>query len=203
MAQNLHFKIGGGLSTLYGADTHCVGAFKVGLGYEVELDSHWAFTPGIEVYAKGFKNPDSEVFVYDKDGSQMFDPETGEPLVGLMNRTTTQNYIEVPLLFSYYLRTGESRYVVMSAGPYLAYGVSGKQKTKGDTRETDSKRYYYEHKTFGLPGVHRLDGGVQTFVGYQFPSGVTLGVEADFGILKFNRDGKRNLSGILTLGYKL
>lgn len=72
----------------------------------------------------------------------MFDEETGKPLLGIKNRTATQNYIEVPLLFSYYWRMGESRYVVLSAGPYVAYGVGGKQKTKGDTEQSGVERYF-------------------------------------------------------------
>ena len=132
----------------------------------------------------------------------MFDEETGKPLLGIKNRTATQNYIEVPLLFSYYWRMGESRYVVLSAGPYVAYGVGGKQKTKGDTEQSGVERYFYENKTFDEPGTHRFDYGVQTFVGYQFPSSITVGVEADWGIGKFNASGSRNVSALVSLGYK-
>lgn len=201
-AQSIHFKIGGGLASHYG-HAQAIGAFKAGIGYEVELDQHWAFMPGIEVYGKGWKDPNQAVFVFDDKGEQLFDEETGEPLIGIKNRTATQNYIQMPLLFSYYLRTGESRYVVFTAGPYVAYGISGKQKTKGDTERPGAEKLYYEKKTFKEPGTHRFDAGIQAMVGYQFPSGLTLGVEADFGLAKFNRAGARNISGLVSLGYKL
>ncbi len=200
-AQNLHLKFGGGFSSHYG-QAQVVGAFKLGLGYEVELNQHWSFTPSIEVYGKGWKDPNETVFVFDREGNQMFNEETGEPLLGIKNRSATQNYIEMPLLFSYYWRLGESRYIVMSAGPYVAYGVGGKQKTKGDTEQSGVERYFYENKTFDEPGTHRFDYGVQTFVGYQFPSSVTVGVEADWGIGKFNATGSRNVSALVSLGYK-
>ena len=48
-AQGIHHKFGGGLSSHYGSD-QVIGAFKIGIGYEVELTQHWSFTPGIEVY---------------------------------------------------------------------------------------------------------------------------------------------------------
>lgn len=201
-AQNLQFKFGGGLSSHYGK-AEAVGAFKIGVGYELELSQHWTFTPGLAVYGKGWKDPNATVFVYDDEGNQLFDEETGEPLTGIMSRSATKNYLELPLLVSYYLRTGESRYVIFSAGPYVAYGVSGKQKTKGDTERPGAERFYYEKKTFKEAGTHRFDCGLQAMVGYQFPMGITLGLEGDFGLTKFNAQGNRNLSGLISIAYTL
>lgn len=201
-AQNLQFKFGGGLASHYGT-SEAVGAFKVGVGYEIEFDQHWTFTPGLAIYGKGWKDPNQSVYVFDEKGNQLFDEETGEPIMGIMNRSATQNYLQLPLLFSYYLRTGESRYVVFSAGPYVAYGITGKQKTKGDTERPGAERFYYEKKTFNEPGTHRFDAGIQAMVGYQFPMGMTLGIEADFGLTKFNTAGRRNISGLISIGYKL
>lgn len=201
-AQSVHFKLGGGLSSHYGS-AKAVGAFKIGLGYELELGQHLTFTPSFEVYGKGWKDPNEEVFVYDEETHEPIFNEDGSPRKGIMSRSATQNYFEVPLLFSYYFRTGESRYVVLTAGPYVAYGINGKQKTKGDTQQSGADRYYYENKTFKEAGTHRFDCGIQTFLGYQFPSSITVGVEADWGIAKFNTAGKRNVSALISIGYKL
>lgn len=202
-AQNVQFKLGGGFSSHFDGSSEVVGAFKIGVGYEWEFNQHWTFTPVLSVYGKGWKDPNQRVFVYDDAGNQRFDELTGQPLTSIRNRTTTANYVELPLLFSYYLRTGESRYVVFSAGPYVAYGVTGKQKTKGDGEKPGSEKLYYEEKTFNEVGVHRFDAGIQTMVGYAFPSGFTLGLEADFGLTKFNTSGDRNVSALISLGYKL
>lgn len=202
-AQNVQFKLGGGFASHYDGSSEVVGSFKVGVGYEWEFNQHWTFTPVLSVYGKGWKDPNQRVFVYDDAGNQRFDEQTGQPLTSIRNRTTTANYVEVPLLFSYYLRTGESRYVVLSAGPYVAYGVTGKQKTKGDGEKAGSEKLYYEEKTFDEVGVHRFDAGIQTMVGYAFPSGFTLGVEADFGLTRFNTAGDRNVSAMISLGYRL
>jgi hypothetical protein len=104
-------------------------------------------------------------------------------------------------MLSYYLRTAESQYVVFSAGPYVAYGVAGKVETKGDTSREGSEKMYYESPTFDQPDVHRFDAGLQAMVGYQFPSSLTLGIEADFGLTKFNATG-RNVSGLISLSYR-
>lgn len=201
-AQSLQFKFGGGLSSRYGKASP-VGAYRVGVGYEIEFDQHFTFTPGLAVYGKGWKYPNSEVFVLDEDGNQRLDEETGEPLKGIKSVSTTQNYIQLPLLFSYYLRTGESRYVVISAGPYAAVGVSGHKTTKGDTERLGAEQYFYETKTFSESGVKRFEAGFQVMAGYQFPLGLTIGLEADFGLTRFNAQGDRNVSGLLTVGYKL
>lgn len=200
-AQSFHFKFGGGLSSHYGS-AQAVGAFKLGVGYEWELDQHWAITPMLEFYGKGWKNPNETVFKLDEYGEQLKDDD-GNPLTGIMSRSATQDYMEIPILVTYYWRTGEARYVVLSAGPYVAYGVGGKQKTKGDTEKPGAERYYYEKKTFSEPNTHRFDCGVQAMVGYQFASGITVGIEADFGLAKFNVAGDRNVSGLITIGYKL
>lgn len=200
-AQNFHFKFGGGLSSHYGS-AQVVGAYKIGVGYEIELDQHFTFTPSLEFYGKGWKDPNATVAKLDGNGEQLYD-EAGIPLTGIMSRTATQNYLEIPLLVSYYVRMGEARYFVFGLGPYFAYGVSGKQKTKGDTTQPDASRFYYEKKTFNEPGSKRFDCGLRAGVGYQFPSGVTVGVEGDFGLAKFSTDGDRNVSGLISIGYKL
>lgn len=202
-AQSLHFKVGGGLSSHYDNEAKMVGAFKIGVGYEWEFSQSLTFMPSVNIYGKGWKDPNQTVYIYDDNGQQRFDETTGKPLTGIKNRTTTANYLEVPLVFNYYIRTGERHYIVLAAGPYVAYGISGKQKTKGDAEKEGSEKLYYEDKTFNEVGTHRFDAGIQTMVGYQFSSGLTLGVEADFGIAKFNTNGNRNISALISLGYKL
>ena len=199
-AQHVKFKVGGGLATHYGHD-HAVGAYKIGMGYEWELGQHLSITPWLEVAGKGWKTPDAVVQVRDDAGEPVFDDETGEPLTGIMSRSTTANYLELPILLTGYLRLGPSRYLVLAGGPYVAWGVAGKSKVKGDQEQSGSRKLYYDEKTFDRPGAHRFDAGLQAFAGYQFQSGITVGIEADFGWAKCSAAGGRNLSSLLTLGY--
>lgn len=200
-AQSVKFNVGGGLGTQYG-DARVVGAYKIGVGYEYEFDQHWTITPGIAFYGKGWKDADQQVHLTDNEGNAVYD-EHGDPVYSIMSRSTSANYLEIPILFSYYYRLSESRYLVVSAGPYVACGLFGKVKTKGDTDRTGSEKYYYENNTFGSGGMRRFDAGAQALVGYQFPSGLTLGLEADFGMVRTCSDGGRNFSALISLSYKL
>ena len=199
-AQHFHLRLGGGLASHLSGGQN-IGAFKIGLGYEYEINQHWTILPSLVAYGKGWKGKDQIVNYYD-DNHELVYNDDGTVRQGVKNRTTTANYLEVPVVFNYYLRTGESRYVVFSAGPYVAVGISGRQKTKGDTDEYQGRRLYYEKKTFKEHGAHRLDAGLTAGLGYQFPIGLTLGVEADLGVLKFNTAGDRNLSLLIALSYQ-
>jgi len=199
LGQGLKLQIGGGLAAQY-KNTRVVGAYKLGIGYELEFDQRWTFTPSLTYIAKGAKLPDQEVPFYTPNGQLEYDDQ-GNLRTGIMSRQISANYLQLPLMFSYYLRTGEGQYVVFSAGPYVACGVSGKIETKGDTSREGSEKLYYETKTFDHSDINRFDAGVQALVGYQFPSSLTLGLEADFGLTKFNTF-RRNVSGMISLSYR-
>lgn len=200
-AQNFRFQVGGGLATQYGA-AHSVGAYKIGAGYEYEFDQHWTFAPALLFVGKGWQDPDRDVPDLGADGQPRYD-DAGRLIVSRKNRSVSANYIELPLLFHYYYRLGESRYAVFAAGPYAALGVAGKVKTKGDGERSGSEKIYYDEKTFGHGGLRRFDAGLSAFAGYQFPSGLTLGVEANFGLIPTTAGGGRNLAGLVSLSYTL
>lgn len=98
-AQNLMLKVGGGLASHY-KDCRPVGAFKLGLGYEFELDQHWTVEPSLVFYGKGWKEPDEQVAIRDDEGEQLYDEE-GNPLVGVRSTSATANYIELPVVVHY------------------------------------------------------------------------------------------------------
>ena len=51
-AQQIGFRIGGGLASHY-SDSRPVGAFKLGVGCEVEFDQHWTLTPSLLFAGEG------------------------------------------------------------------------------------------------------------------------------------------------------
>ncbi len=199
-AQNLHLTVGGGLATHYG-HARAVGAFKAGLGLELELDQHWTLEPALYFYGKGWKNKNQTVLYHDEAGDVVYNPD-GTPRTGVKERTTTANYLELPLVAHYYLRLKRGNYVVLTAGPYVALGVSGKQKTKGDPDQEGGRKLFYEEKTFKEDGTHRFDAGLTVGVGVQLPSHFTLGLETDLGLCKFNRAGDRNATALVVLTYQ-
>ena len=200
-AQNWMFHVGGGLASQT-SDNCAVGAFKVGVSYEQELNGMWSFAPGLQFYAKGRRDKDQTIPIMGENGKQMVD-DNGNLVFGLMGRSTSANYLQVPIMVNYYWRMAPSRYVVLSAGPYVACGVLGKVKTKGDASKEGAEKLYYEGKTFEEPGTNRFATGVQAMVGYHFASGLIIGVEADFGLTHFDAIGRRNISGLINLSYRL
>lgn len=200
-AQTVQFKVGGGLASHYGS-SESVGAYKIGVGYEYEFDQRWTFSPSLIFYGKGWKNPDKLVPIVDLQDQPVYNAD-GSQKQGVMSVSSTAYYVELPLVFNYYLRTGAARYLVFSAGPYVAYGVGGNVKIKGDTQLSGSERFFYQERTFGVTGTHRWDAGLQAGVGYQLGGGLIVGLAGDFGLLKFSDDGAKNISGLLTLTYKL
>lgn len=199
-AQTWQFRIGGGLASQF-KYSRPVGAFKLGVGYEHEFDQHWTLTPSLYFYAKGRKLPDESVVIRDADGNHVLD-DNGNPVYGVKGTTITANYVEAAFPFSYYVRTAERRYLIFSAGPYVSVGVAGKHTVKGDAEREGAEKLYVEQKTFSVDGIRRFDAGLQASVAYQFTDNLVLGIEADFGLAPFTRDGGRNVSGLLTLSYR-
>lgn len=202
-AQQVYLNIGGGFSSTL-KDNRCVGAFKAGVAYELEFNQHWAFAPGLLFYGKGWKEKDRTVPFLTPDGQPEFD-EDGNQRMGVMSRSVSANYLEIPLLMKCYIRTGNepSRYLIAALGPYVAYGLNGKIKTKGDTSRPGSEKLYYESKTFSTEGYHRFDLGLQAMIGYQCTRNLTIGIEADLGLLHVNTTGMRTVSGLISLSYRL
>lgn len=201
-AQRINFRVGGGLASHYSGDTRSVGALKLGISYEHELEGNFSIEPGVYYYVKGYQEEDERVYMRDQEGNILYD-DNNNPLTGLKNTSVSTNYIEVPVMFNYYLELASLHYLEFSAGPYVAYGVDGKRKVRGDTDKDDAERFFYTEKIFNERGVHRFDGGIAAGVAYEFNRMFAVGIEADFGVFNFNSYGAKNISGIVTFSYKL
>ncbi|MBP3764941.1 MAG: PorT family protein [Bacteroidaceae bacterium] len=200
-AQHPVLKLGGGWASHYGGSTRNVGAIKIGVGYEVELGGLWSVEPGVYYMAKGWKDRDRQVIVYDEDGEIVYDDE-GNIVTGLMNVTSNTNYVELPVLVNYYVPLSTAHYLSFSAGPYVAWGVGGKAKTSGDTGQTGAARFYHEHPTFSQSDMHRFDAGITAAVGYEFNRQWAAALTSDFGLANVSRSGAKNIAILLQVAYK-
>ena len=198
-AQHLQLKVGGGLSKL-DCSSSAVSAWRLGAGYELEFDQHWTFSPAVIFAIKGWENPDEIVYKKDDNGNVLVDASTNEPQMGVKNTSTLTYNIEVPLMLNYYLRTKERQYVVFSAGPYVAFGVAGKTKVKGDTDRFGAERYYYDFNPFNDGDCKRFEAGVQVGAGYQFSNGITAGLDFNYAFTKVAGEG-RMVSALLSFSY--
>lgn len=200
-------KIGGGLASQWGASAP-VGAAKISFGYEYEFSQTLAIAPSIGFAARGWKVEDMDTpdMLFDEQGNpldhngnivdithqaqrytQDSEGNNISPMYSRMHRTFTTNYLQLDLPLNYYIRTGEHRYITMTAGVWGAVGVAGKRKVEGDGFASGNNKIQYSEKFFSLDGSNRFDCGLKAGFGYQFPSSLTINLEGEFGLLKTNR----------------
>lgn len=113
---------------------------------------------------------------------------------------TTLSYLELPVHFMFKPEVGTGR-LVLSAGPYLAYGMGGKIKNTGlgDLKVYDDEALLLKQK--------RFDAGVGINVGYEMPMGLYFGLNTDLGLVNTadntNNDRSfKNTSFGVSVGYK-
>jgi len=113
---------------------------------------------------------------------------------------TTLSYLELPVHFMFKPEVGSGR-LVLSAGPYLAYGMGGKIKNTGlgDLKVYDDEALLLKQK--------RFDAGVGINVGYEMPMGLYFGLNTDLGLVNTadntNNDRSfKNTSFGVSVGYK-
>lgn len=209
-AQSVFVKAGLGFASQWGA-AGLAGVPKIALGYEHELSQTLAIAPSIGIVGRGWAVPDVETpdLLWDDkghmltaDGAVTDDPAhqgqrpvldaEGVPVLGqfmksMMHRSYSANYVQLDLPVNYYYRLAERRYLTLTAGVWGAVGFAGKRKTEGDGRACGALKSRYTDATFSLDGARRFDCGLKAGFGYQFPSSLTLNLEAEFSLLPTNK----------------
>jgi hypothetical protein len=106
------------------------------------------------------------------------------------------SYIELPLNFVYKALVGNG-YFMLGFGPYVAYGIGGKDiefKKTVETGDSDAIKYF---KPF--------DAGANLFFGYELPAGLFLQLNTQLGLLDINPEDNRiagdNESTLKNTGY--
>lgn len=105
--------------------------------------------------------------------------------------THKASYVELPINFLFKPALGNGR-LVLGAGPYAAYGISGKLKAKtgNNSIELDAKfknnisaadyindKYYY---------IRPFDFGANALAGYELNNGFSIQVNGQLGLYKVN-----------------
>jgi len=100
-------------------------------------------------------------------------------------------YLEVPVNAVYYIPAGAGD-VFIGAGPYAAYGISGKTKT-GDVKNDVE---------WGDDGLKRFDAGINTMLGYKLANGFLLNAGYSFGLVDMSgSDGNGSVkNNVLSFG---
>jgi len=136
-------------------------------GYaDLPVSPNFAIQPGVSLQGKGAK-------LYDGDDLQV-----------------TQNtmWIEVPVNAVAKFPTMGDGHFFLGAGPYAAFGISGKNKWETDNGSVENDLPEFE---FGDDGQKGFDAGINLLAGYQLGSGLNLGVGYGFGLVDL--DGSENI----------
>ncbi len=159
----------------YPDNFHMKSGFQIGLYADCPINEAIAIQPGIKFTTQGF--------------TDKYDSGAGS---GKVERRFSLYYLQVPVNAQYKLNVGEQLNVVFQAGPYVGYGLFGRQKY---TRKGKSVSLSSEQKkiTFGngtADDIHNaFDYGVGAGVGIEFFN-FQLMVGYDLGLYKMTFDKK-------------
>ncbi|WP_108821489.1 porin family protein [Dysgonomonas sp. Marseille-P4361] len=190
-------KAGVNLSNFSGSgaeDTDAKVGFNVGVTVEYTLAPDVFLLSGLEFTTKGAKL------------SYLEDVVSAE--VG-MRLTMNAMYLQLPVHVGYKFDISENVKLNMHAGPYIAYGIGGKGKTKIEDNPTgivliDIDPAKSEYDFFGKHGAGRFDFGLGLGVGAEFGK-IGVGLGYDLGLINISKDNNakiRNMNAYLTVGYK-
>lgn len=185
-------------------DAKMLASFQVGFIGDINLAEFIALQPGLLVTGKGTKSQDG-------------DPSDAN----YFRATTNPIYIEVPLNLVFKGPIGLDTKFFAGAGPYLAIGIAGKNKTEGkflgtsfssendiEWSDDDPTTFDYEEGAgFGI--MKRFDYGFNGTAGFETKN-VVLSVNYGLGLAKLqsgsnSSEDDKNKHRVLsfTLGFKL
>ena len=140
--------------------------FHVTAYLDAPITSNFYIQPGVSLQGKGAK-------LYEN---------------GSLALTQNTMWVEVPVNAVAKFYTGDAGNFYIGAGPYAAFGISGKNKWESDlgSTETDFK--------FGKDEDQKgFDAGVNFMAGYQLSSGLTLGAGYGLGLTDIAPDNPTSI----------
>ena len=185
--------------------------FRVGVGTEYAFNDMWSLQPSLFFSTKGGK------------------VDSGEMLGASAKVTMNQMYLELPVMAAARFNVANNTNIVITAGPYLGYGVGGKTKA---TIKYEGEKATAKFNTFGkidkvtieaggqshdfsigdiidpdeydlseMKGLHRFDFGLGVGVALEYQKFI-VGLDGQFGLTKLDTDAGKNLNFAISVGYK-
>ncbi len=144
----------------YSKDYKMKAGFHIGMTLEFSISEKFAIEPGLLYSLKGFKMEDS----------------------GITN-SFNLNYLEIPINAVYKIDLGSGK-ILIFAGPYFAYGISGKMKSSeamfgANMNEKELKLELGNDKD--KDDLKALDYGLNFGAGFEIV-GVTIGLQYGLGL---------------------
>ncbi len=123
------------------------------------------------------------------------------------NQTLNQMYLEMPIFAVYKMYLSNSTCVYFNLGPYIAYGIGGKNKEEiieGTQKEETTEDTFGESDGLTYGNLKKFDFGIGGGVGMEVGRIIiTLNCELGLANLSNNESySYRNVSSLATLGYR-
>lgn len=190
-------KVGMNMSNISNMDGDVKIGYNLGVGMEYAFTDMWSIQPSLLFSTKGTK---SEATIEGYTDKVSFNPL----------------YLELPIMFAARFAVSDNMNIVVSAGPYLAYGVGGKAKYEY-SYEGESEEYEYdifkdqkdEDGEVEEKGAKRFDAGLGVGVAWEINK-FFVGVNGSFGLAKLGdvydendkKESMKNTNFSIGVGYK-
>lgn len=110
------------------------------------------------------------------------------PMEGVVYNEQTY-YVELPVNVIYKIQAGTGK-LLLGAGPYGAYGLSGQGKYAGEPNDGEKKITFKKNgeRSDNVINYRPFDAGINTLVGYELSDNIFLQLNAQFGLVDFFND---------------
>ncbi|HEY8920371.1 MAG TPA: porin family protein [Chitinophaga sp.] len=177
-------------------NTKTVPAFHAGVIADIALSENFSLQPGLFYSAKGAK-------------MDAIIPGIADGPVKVKS-TIHLSYLELPVNFLYKHELGPGK-IFAGAGPYLAYGISGKIKTDYDAdsfvdSDLDVKFKNQRGDSANVAYVKPFDAGANFIAGYEFKMGLVFSVNYSLGLTNtspYEGETEKNHYLGISVGYLL
>ncbi len=173
-------------------DNSLITGYHAGVNFELPIAPAFYLQPGAIFSTKGSKD---EIVILEES----FDSKI------------VLGYLEVPLNLLFKPEIGDGK-IILGFGPYYAYALNGKLKGDGDDFDIEFKKEISDDDDDTIFYLRRHDFGANLLVGYEFPMGFFLQLNAQLGLFDISSDypflptddTKYNNTGFgLSLGYQI
>ncbi|HEY4147882.1 MAG TPA: porin family protein [Chitinophagaceae bacterium] len=184
-------------------NANTLASFHIGFMGDVPVGKYFAVQPGLLFTGKGAKS------------------QTGQPGDAYYYKATSNPYyIELPVNFVVKVPMDKGSAFFVGAGPYVAMGVAGKNKTEGNSGpanfsgsdnikfSNDDPTTFNEQEGAGLGILRRFDFGLNGTAGFEL-NGFLISANYGYGLTKINsvaqNDDDKNKYRVISLsvGFKL
>lgn len=168
-------KAGVGIASFWGKNTEGKAkfAYKAGAGMDYAFNKVWSLLPSLNFVSKGYKEEEA----------------------GIGKASMNELYLELPIMVAACLNFTKNSGLLLSAGPYVAYGIGGKTSVVVEkkiptivgfeTVEDEYKLGTFGHIDDGKMGNKRFDAGVGLSITYENRN-IILGLESQLGLINVN-----------------